>query len=138
MPLRVKSNFTRARSEPGGTRWRTGVEVKGKLANGVGSQYSQATSERGLSTITKAAAYTSAARSRLTWRPHRFKWTRPFRGKTNSGFCACAITFRTSCTFSECWNHTSALEIPQSLAPGLQRCEQLWNRSSQGLVGCFL
>ena len=29
-----------ARSEPGGTRWRTGGEVKGKLANGVGSQYS--------------------------------------------------------------------------------------------------
>ena len=29
----------RARWEPGGTRWRTGGEVKGKLANGVGSQY---------------------------------------------------------------------------------------------------
>ena len=28
--------------------------------------------------------------------PHRFKWTRPFLGKTKSGFCACAITFRTS------------------------------------------
>ena len=30
--------------------------------------------------------------------PHRFKWTRPFRGKTKSGFCACSITFRTSYT----------------------------------------
>ena len=30
--------------------------------------------------------------------PHRFEWTRPFRGKTKSGFCACAITFRTSYT----------------------------------------
>ena len=30
--------------------------------------------------------------------PHRFKWNRPFRGKTSSGFCACAITFRTSYT----------------------------------------
>ena len=29
---------------------------------------------------------------------HRFKWTRPFRGKTKSGFCACAIKFRTSYT----------------------------------------
>ena len=28
-----------ARSEPGGTRWRMGGEVKGKQANGVGSQY---------------------------------------------------------------------------------------------------
>ena len=55
----------RARSEPGGTRGRTGGEVKGKLANGVGSQYSHATSERGLSSITQADAHTSAASSRL-------------------------------------------------------------------------
>ena len=88
----------RALSEPGGTRWLTGEEVKGKLANGVGSQYSQATSERGLSSITQADAHTSAASSRLNWRPHRFKWTRPFRRKTKSGFCACTITFRTSYT----------------------------------------
>ena len=90
----------RVRSEPGGTRWRTGGEVKGKLANGVGSQYSNATSERGLSSITQTDAHTSAASSRLNWSPHRFKWTRPFRGKTKSGFCTCAITFRTSYTTS--------------------------------------
>ena len=72
--------------------------MRGKLANGVGSQYSHVTSERGISSITKADAHTSAASSRLNWRPHRFKWTRPFRGKTKSGFCACAITFRTSYT----------------------------------------
>ena len=76
----------RARSEPGGTWWRTGGEVKGKLANGVGSQYSHATSQRGVSSITTADAHISAASSRLKWRPHRFKWTRPFRGKTKSGF----------------------------------------------------
>ena len=40
-------------------------EMKGKLANGVGSQYSQTTSERGVSSITKADAHTSAASSRL-------------------------------------------------------------------------
>ena len=91
-------HFDRDRSEPGGTRWRTGGEVKGKLANGVGSQYSHATSERGLSSITQADAHTSAASSRLNWRPHRFKWTLPFRGKTKCDFCACAITFRTSYT----------------------------------------
>ena len=90
--------YCRARSEPGGTRWRTGGEVKRKLANGVGSQYSHATSERGLSSITQADAHPLAASSRLNWRPHLFKWTRPFRGKTISGFCACAITFRTSYT----------------------------------------
>ena len=26
--------------------------------------------------------------------PRRFKWTRPFRLKTKSGFCACTITFQ--------------------------------------------
>jgi len=36
----------------------------------------------------------STASSRLNWHPRRFKWTRPFRRKTKSGFCACAITFR--------------------------------------------
>ena len=88
----------RAHSEPDGTRWRTGGEVKGKLANGVGCQYSHATSERGLPSITQADAHTSAASSRLNWRPNQIEWTRPFRGKTKSGFCACAITFRTSYT----------------------------------------
>ena len=73
----------RARSEPGGTRWRTGGEVKEKLSNGVGSQYSHATSESAISRITQADAHTSAASSRLNWRPHGFKWTSPFRGRRN-------------------------------------------------------
>ena len=51
------------------------------------------TSEHGVSTITTTDAYTSAASSRLNWRPRRFKWTRAFRRKTKSDFCACAITF---------------------------------------------
>jgi len=83
--------------------------VKGKLANGLGSQYSHVTSERGLSSITQADAHTSAASSRLNLRPHRFKWTHPFGGKTKSGFCACAITFRTSYTC------TSASVLPSLL-----------------------
>jgi hypothetical protein len=86
------------RSECGGTLWRKGGEVKGKLANGVGSQYSHKTSERGVSSITNADAHTSAASSRLNWLPRRFKWTRPFRRKTKCGFCACAIRFQTSST----------------------------------------
>jgi len=49
--------------------------------------------------ITTADEHTSAASSRLNWRPRRFKWTRPFRWKTNSGFCACAITFQLASTF---------------------------------------
>jgi len=40
------------------------------------------TSENGVSSITTADAHTSAAISRLNWRPRRVKWTRPFRRKT--------------------------------------------------------
>jgi len=53
------------------------------------------TSEHAVSSITTADAHTSAASRRLNWRPRRFKWTRPFRRKTKSGFCASAITFQT-------------------------------------------
>ena len=56
------------------------------------------TSEHGVSSITTADAHTSAASSRLNWRPRRFKRTRPFRRKTKAGFCACAITFQTQST----------------------------------------
>jgi len=57
-----------------------------------------ATSEHGVSSITTADTHTSAANSRLNWRSRRFKWTRPFRRKTKSGFCACAITFQKQST----------------------------------------
>ena len=53
------------------------------------------TSELGVSSITTADAHTSAASIWLKWRHRRFEWTRPFRRKTKSGFCSCAITFRT-------------------------------------------
>jgi len=56
------------------------------------------TSEHGVSGIATADAHASAANSRLNWRPRRFKLTRPFRRKTKSGFCACAITFQTQST----------------------------------------
>jgi len=57
------------------------------------------TSEHGVSSITTADAHTSAASSRLNWRPtDRFKWTRPFRWKMKSGFCVCAITFQLAST----------------------------------------
>ena len=56
-------------------------------------------SEHSVSSITTADAHTWAASSRLNWRPRRFKWTRPFRRKTKSGFCACAITFQMASTF---------------------------------------
>jgi hypothetical protein len=67
------------------------------------------TSEHGVSSITTADAHTSAASSRWNWRPRRFKLTRPFRRKTKSGFCACAITFQLASTVQSsasgflCW-----------------------------------
>jgi len=42
-----------------------GGEVKGKMANGVGSQYSHANTEHGVSSITSADVHISAASSRL-------------------------------------------------------------------------
>jgi hypothetical protein len=49
--------------------------------------------EHAVPSVTTADERNSAASSRLNWRPRRFKWIRPFRRKTKSGFCAGAITF---------------------------------------------
>jgi len=51
-------------------------------------------SKHSVTSITTADVHTSAASSRLNWCPRRFKWTRPFRRKTKSGFCGCVITFQ--------------------------------------------
>jgi len=37
--------------------------------------------------------HSKKASTRLNWHPRRYKWIRPFRWKTESGFCACAVTF---------------------------------------------
>ena len=58
------------------------------------------TSEHGVSSITTADVHTSAAITWLNWRPWWFKWTHPFRRKTKSGFCVCAITFQPQSTTS--------------------------------------
>jgi len=52
-----------------GTLWRTGGEVKGKLANVVGSHTLHTTSQHGVSSITTADTHTSAGSSQLNWRP---------------------------------------------------------------------
>jgi hypothetical protein len=79
------------------------------------------TSEHGVSSITiitTADAHTSAASSRLNWRPRRFKWTCPFRRKTKSGFCVCAITFR-------------SLPISQKTADLIYFAAEAWNHNSR-------
>jgi hypothetical protein len=100
--LVAQHTFCRVHLKRDGTRWRTGGKLKGKLANGVGTLHT--TSEHGVSSITTADAHTSAASNRLNWRPRRFKWTRPFRRKTKSGFCACAITFQTQSNTSNSYS----------------------------------
>jgi hypothetical protein len=73
--------------------------MKGKLANGVGSQYPSYY----LGNMVYPALLPLMRTPRLpvvdrTDAPRRFKWTRPFRRKTKSGFCACAITFQAQST----------------------------------------
>jgi len=56
------------------------------------------TSQHVAPSITTADSHNSAASIRLNLRPRRFKWTRPFRRKTKSCFCVCAIKFQTQST----------------------------------------
>ena len=83
-----------------GTRWHREGKWRGNWRmEWVGSIF-HTTSEHGVSSINTVERHTSAASSRLNWRPRRFKWTRPFRRKTKYGFCACAITFQMQSTRS--------------------------------------
>ena len=86
----------RLHSEPGGTRRHTGGVWRGNRR----MEWVPSTIPLYLGTWSVQHYYhdphSSTASSRLNWRPHRLKWTRPFRGNTKSGFCVCAITFRTS------------------------------------------
>ena len=90
------------------------------------------TSEHGVSSITTADAHTSAASSRMNWRPRRFKWTRPFRRKTKSGFFACTITFQLASTFTLCEPLISTYSC------SVRSCEGEWpnNRSLRCTVLC--
>ena len=63
--MRNSQLLSRLQLKCDGTRRHTGGEVKGKLANGVGSQYPSHYLEHGVSSITTADAHTSAASSRL-------------------------------------------------------------------------
>ena len=83
-----------------GTRWHREGKWRGNWRLEWVTSTLHTTSEHGVSSITTADAHTSADSSRLNWRPRRFIWTRPFRRKTKSSFCACAITFQLASTNS--------------------------------------
>ena len=55
--------------------------------------------------------HSKKASTRLNWHPRRYKWNRPFRWKTESGFCACAITFRLHSTTWLLYNSVQFLWI---------------------------
>jgi hypothetical protein len=97
-------HFGRLQLKCDGTRWCTEGEVRGNRRMEWVASTLHTTSEHGVFSITTADAHTSAASSRLNWLPRWFKWTRPFRRKTKSCFCACAITFQLVFTI---WRSTS-------------------------------
>jgi len=74
-PFSRKASLGRVQLKSDGTRWRTGGEVKVKLAKGVSTLHT--TSEHGVSSITTADAHTSAASCRLNWRPCLFNLYKP-------------------------------------------------------------
>jgi len=80
--------------------WRSPADLNG-LANAVCSQYPSYY----LGTWCIQHYYRWCRTPRLpvvdwTEAPGQFKWTSPFRRKTKSGFCACAITFQLTSTAS--------------------------------------
>jgi hypothetical protein len=84
------------------------------------------TLEHGVSNITAADVHNSTASSRLNWRHRRFKWTRPFRQKTKSGFCACAITFQPTDTFLG--GKGGRYIGLGTLSPSCADCLEIWGR----------
>ena len=106
-----------------GPRWRTVGEVKGKRVSGVGSQYpSHYLGTWCIQHYYRACAHLRCQQSTELTPTGRFKWTRPMRWKTKSGFCACAITFQTcSTTSNEAW-------CSGSVSYGDDLSYELWRR----------
>jgi hypothetical protein len=80
-----------------GTQWRTRGEVKGKLVEWVARPF---TLPRNMVYPALLPLMHTPQLPVVIWTdaPSRFKWTRPFRRKTKSGFCTCAITFQMQST----------------------------------------
>ena len=124
-----------------GTRWRTGGEMKGKLANGVGSQYSS----HYLGTwciqhYYRWCAHLGCQQSTELTPPGRFKWTRPFRAKYEIWFLrvchhisnavyhhVSSVTFTTIrwvvlplCTCERCWKWCPRVSIHAWTSPPMR------------------
>jgi hypothetical protein len=82
----VRSEGYTVRLKPDGKRWHREGKWRGKWRMEWVTSTLHTTLEHGVSSITTADGHTSTLSSWLNWRPRRFKWTRPFRRKTKSGF----------------------------------------------------
>jgi len=96
-----KNSDIRLQLKCDGTRWRREGKWRGYWRMDCVASTLHTTSEHGISSITTADAHRSATSSRLNWRPLDLNGLVRFARKTKSGFCACAVTFKTqSTTFS--------------------------------------
>ena len=66
-----------------------------------------------------AYPHSKKASTRLNWHPRRYKWTRPFRWKSESGFCACAITFHLHSTFCRTITIRLSAALPTNVIPSV-------------------
>jgi hypothetical protein len=91
------------------------------------------TSEHGVSSITSADAHTSAASSRLNWRPRRFKWTRPFRWKTKIWFLRVCHHISNAVYFTHHHSASGASDKRMScgqLTPATAQVKNAWTSTS--------
>ena len=99
-PLLV--HCTRLQLKCDGTRRRREVKWRGNWRMEWVASTLHTVSEHGVPTITTAdGTHLGCQQSTELTPPFRFKWTRPFRRKTKSVFCACAITFQLACTYQD-------------------------------------
>ena len=97
-PLNWAVSVIRVRLKPDGTRWRR----EGKWRGNWRMEWvaSILTLPRNMVYPVLLTLMRTPRLPAVDWNddPRRFKWTRLFRRKTKSGFCACAITFQTQST----------------------------------------
>ena len=87
------------------------------------------TSEHGVSSITSADAHTSAASSRLNWRPPAdVNGLVRFARKTKSVFCACAITFQKQSNNQLAQNSAVSIQYVVIRRTPVTYCWNFWKR----------
>jgi hypothetical protein len=137
VPSRPVQRHTQRRVDSSWNMMAHGDELAGKWKGNWRMEWvactNHTTPEHSVPSITTADAQTSAASRRLNWRPRRFKWTRPFRRKTKSDFCACAITFQLASKIGT--GSIPTIKRPEQVVNGLE--EQLGLPCTEGDLYLF-